>query len=105
MVWRLFCRGHEPRPEWRRSTRADDLLKLGRYDRGPWRAAPAAAKPAGFREYPIGEQVEQNQMRIAAVWLPSIQMDGMVDASSAGADPPKADIHATEGNPNGFGQG
>lgn len=68
----------------------------------PGEAAPGAAKPAGFREYPIGEPVEQNQMRIAAVWLPSIQMDGMVDASGAEMIHLEADIHATEGNPNGF---
>ena len=64
--------------------------------------APGSAKPAGFREYPIGEPIEKNQMRVAAVWLPSIQMDGMVDPSGSEMIHLEADIHATEGNPNGF---
>ena len=33
------------------------------------RPAIAPRPPAGFREYPIGDEVEKNQMRIAAVWL------------------------------------
>ena len=64
-------------------------------------APGAVRRPAGFREYPIGEDVEKNQMRIAAVWLPPIQMDGMPDPSSAMIHL-EADIHATDGNPNGF---
>jgi uncharacterized protein involved in high-affinity Fe2+ transport len=68
-------------------------------------AAPAPAgsarRPAGFREYPIGEEVEKNQIRIAAVWLPPIQMDGLPDPSSTMIHL-EADIHATDGNPNGF---
>jgi periplasmic iron binding protein len=67
--------------------------------------APASPgiKPAGFREYPIGDEVLKDHMRIAAVWLPPIAMDGM-PAMSAGGDVIhlEADIHATEGNPNGF---
>jgi uncharacterized protein involved in high-affinity Fe2+ transport len=64
---------------------------------------PAAAKPADFREYPIGDEVVKNQMRIAAVWLPPIAMEGM-PALPAGGDVIhlEADIHATEGNVNGF---
>ena len=64
---------------------------------------PTAAKPEGFREYPIGDEVLKNQMRIAAVWLPPIAMEGM-PMSPAGGDVIhlEADIHATEGNPNGF---
>jgi uncharacterized protein involved in high-affinity Fe2+ transport len=68
-------------------------------------AAPAAPvlKPAGFREYPIGDEVLKNHLRIAAVWLPPIAMGGM-PAMPAGGDVIhlEADIHATEGNPNGF---
>jgi uncharacterized protein involved in high-affinity Fe2+ transport len=64
-------------------------------------AAGPARRPAGFREYPIGEEVERNHMRIAALWLPPIQMDGMPDPSSAMIHL-EADIHATAGNPNGF---
>jgi uncharacterized protein involved in high-affinity Fe2+ transport len=66
--------------------------------------APAATlKPAGFREYPIGDSVVENHMRIAAVWLPPIAMEGMpaVPAGS-GVIHLEADVHATEGNPNGF---
>ncbi|HKI21000.1 MAG TPA: iron transporter, partial [Isosphaeraceae bacterium] len=56
----------------------------------------------GFREYPIGEDVEKNQMRIAAVWLPPVQMDGMTGPSSSSLIHVEADIHATEGNRHGF---
>jgi hypothetical protein len=65
-------------------------------------AAPGSAKPAGFREYPIGAPVEKNRMRIAAVWLPSIQMDGMAGPPGSDMVHLEADIRATEGNPNGF---
>jgi uncharacterized protein involved in high-affinity Fe2+ transport len=63
----------------------------------------AGRKPAGFREYPIGDEVLKNHLRIAAVWLPPIAMEGM-PALPAGGDVIhlEADIHATEGNPNGF---
>jgi uncharacterized protein involved in high-affinity Fe2+ transport len=60
-----------------------------------------AGKPAGFREYPIGEDVIRNEIRIAAVWLPPVQMDGMPGMSSDVIHL-EADIHATEGNRNGF---
>lgn len=64
-------------------------------------AGPAARQPAGFREYPIGEEVERNQMRIAAVWLPPVKMEGMDDPGSSTMIHLEADIHATEGNRNG----
>jgi uncharacterized protein involved in high-affinity Fe2+ transport len=70
--------------------------------------SPVAKRPAprpsaaGFREYPIPEEVERNQMRIAAVWLPPIEMEGMAGPSSSDVIHLEADIHATEGNPNGF---
>ena len=32
-----------------------------------------------FREYPIGDEVEKNEMLIKAVWLPPVQMEGMED--------------------------
>lgn len=65
---------------------------------------PRPAKPAGFREYPIGDDVEKNAMRIAAVWLPPVQMQGDEEGSASMADMVhlEADIHAAEGNPNGF---
>jgi uncharacterized protein involved in high-affinity Fe2+ transport len=58
--------------------------------------------PAGFREYPIGEEVEKNQIRIAAVYLPPVEMEGMPAAGSPSLIHLEADIHATEGNRNGF---
>lgn len=68
----------------------------------PEPARPAGAKPAGFREYPIGEEVQKNHMRIAAVWLPPIQMEGMPAPPGADIIHLEADVRATEGNPNGF---
>ncbi|MCY2934122.1 MAG: iron transporter [Planctomycetota bacterium] len=61
---------------------------------------------AGFREYPIGdpEGFTKNQLRIAAVWLPSVTMDG-ASASSSGTIHVEADISATENNTNGFASG
>jgi uncharacterized protein involved in high-affinity Fe2+ transport len=64
-------------------------------------SSSAPRQPAGFREYPIGEEVERNQMRIAAVWLPPVQMEGMNDPGSSSMIHLEADIHATEGNRNG----
>jgi uncharacterized protein involved in high-affinity Fe2+ transport len=61
----------------------------------------AGAQTAGFREYPIGEEVERNQMRIAAVWLPPVQMEGMDERGLSTMIHLEADIHATEGNRNG----
>jgi uncharacterized protein involved in high-affinity Fe2+ transport len=63
--------------------------------------AKATRQSLGFREYPIGDEVERNQMRIAAVWLPPIRMEGMDDPGSSTMIHVEADIHATEGNRNG----
>ena len=41
-------------------------------------------------------------MRIAAVWLPPVQMEGMAGPASSDMIHLEADIHATEGNQNGF---
>jgi periplasmic iron binding protein len=83
-----------------------NLNVKGRNPAQPAQSAPAPAKtaraPADFREYPIGEDVERNQMRIAAVYLPPVKMEGMPDPSSSGLIHLEADIHATEGNRNGF---
>lgn len=70
----------------------------------PEAVAPGSIKPVGFREYPIGDPVEKNFMRIAAVWLPPIQMDGTADPLGADTIHLEADIHSTQGNPNGFAQ-
>jgi uncharacterized protein involved in high-affinity Fe2+ transport len=58
----------------------------------------------GFREYPIGE-AERNHMQIAAVWLPSVHMDGMPAGVDSDVIHLEADVKATEGNPNGFAAG
>ncbi len=58
--------------------------------------------PAGFREYPIGEDIERNQMKISAVWLPSVQMDGGPAASGSDVIHLEADVRATAGNRHGF---
>jgi uncharacterized protein involved in high-affinity Fe2+ transport len=67
----------------------------------PPSSAPKAERPAGFREYPIGDEVERNQMRIAAVWLPPVEMAGMNNPGSPGMIHLEADIHATADNKNG----
>jgi uncharacterized protein involved in high-affinity Fe2+ transport len=64
-------------------------------------SGPSPRRPAGFREYPIGDGVERNGMRIDAVWLPPVQMDGMPGAVPSDMIHLEADIHATEGNTNG----
>ena len=65
--------------------------------------APARrALPAGFREYPIGDEMVKNAMQVAAVWLPSVQMEGMEGLSDPALIHLEADVRATEGNPNGF---
>ncbi|MHC5541298.1 iron transporter [Singulisphaera rosea] len=66
--------------------------------------SPEGAKPAGFREFPIGEPVVENHMKIVAVWLPPIQMGGQ-GAMTPDLIHMEADIHATEENPNGLGLG
>ena len=60
---------------------------------------------AGFREYPIGAAAEHNHMRIAAVWLPSVEVEGLNVKMGSDVIHLEADIHATEGNPNGFALG
>ena len=67
---------------------------------------PTAARPANIREYPIGDgPVVKNHMLIAAVWLPSVAMEGMPMPPTAGdVIHLEADIHATEGNPNAFAE-
>lgn len=64
-------------------------------------STPGGRRPAGFREYPIGDEVERNQMRIAAVWLPPVQMEGASGPVPSDMIHVEADIHATEGNRNG----
>ncbi len=60
-----------------------------------------------IKEYPIGEEKEINRMKIAAVYLKPIDMEPRgQDLPASQADVHlEADIHATKGNPNGFGAG
>jgi uncharacterized protein involved in high-affinity Fe2+ transport len=92
--------------------------------------ASRASHAAEFREYPVGDEVEKNFLKVAAVYFPAVVMDHtsmmqsmshapgmpMLDAASEiakekFAKPGKelihleADIHATKGNPNGFAAG
>jgi|TARA_B100000959_G_C14879451_1_gene581864 uncharacterized protein involved in high-affinity Fe2+ transport len=66
---------------------------------------------APFREYPIGDSIERNKMEIAAVWLPPVKMNNMPNMDDLKKNKKgetihiEADIHATEGNENGFGAG
>jgi periplasmic iron binding protein len=91
LVLNLNLKGTNPRPA---EPTAPSPLK----DQPP---PSGIRKPAGFREYPIGDEVERHQMRIAAVWLPPIQMDGMAQPAPSDMIHIEADIHATEGNKNG----
>ncbi|MBN6711220.1 iron transporter [Haemophilus haemoglobinophilus] len=67
-------------------------------------AAPSAL---AFKEYPIGEAIEMNEMEIAAVYLQPVDMEprGMGLSAKDADIHLEADIHATEGNKNGFGKG
>lgn len=60
-----------------------------------------------IKEYPIGEEKVLNKMKIAAVYLKPIDMEPRgTDLAASQADIHlEADIHATKGNPNGFGAG
>ncbi len=69
----------------------------------PLSAKPLAA-PTGtsVREYPIGDEVEKNSIRVAAVWLPAVLMDNMPADPSLPMIHIEADVKALENNPNGF---
>lgn len=75
------------------------------------RAEDAEKKPAKapFREYTIGEEIEREaeRLRIAAVWLPPVTMDGHPECNRAGPHVVhlECDVHATRGNQNGFALG
>ncbi len=67
----------------------------------------AMANAEEMQEFPIGEEQEINNMSIAAVYLKPIDMEPKgIDLAPSQADIHlEADIHATEGNKNGFGAG
>ena len=66
-----------------------------------------AASVAMAGEFPIGDPIEANGMEIAAVYLQPIDMEPKgIDLAPSKADIHlEADIHAVEGNKNGFGAG
>lgn len=70
-------------------------------------AMGTALAAEAFKEYPIGEAKELNSMEIAAVYLKPVEMEpkGMDLPVSQSDIHLEADIHATTGNPNGFGAG
>jgi uncharacterized protein involved in high-affinity Fe2+ transport len=69
-------------------------------------ASPSQGKAGGtgapFREYPIGDEVERNFIRVSAVWLPAVTVDGPNVATSDDLIHLEADVRAGEGNPNGL---
>lgn len=70
--------------------------------------APADNGGAGFKEYPIGEEVQAEGLNIAAVYLKPVTME---PEAKAGLKHDQSDIHleadisALENNPLGFGVG
>src|SRR5947209_9915282 len=88
LVLNLNLKGTHPRP----AISADDGPGPGPPSQTP-SSGPSNPRPAGFREYPIGDEVERNGMRIAAVWLPPVQMDGMAGPASSDMIHIEADIH------------
>lgn len=64
--------------------------------------ANVAGGGAPLREYPIGDEVERNHIRVAAVWLPAVTMEGMPADPSSHTIHIEADVKALENNPNGF---
>ena len=69
-------------------------------------ASDPAPPPAGggvpVREFPIGDEVKQNHIRVAAVWLPAVTMEGMAAEPGSHLVHIEADVKALEDNPNGF---
>ncbi|MDU8925359.1 iron transporter [Pasteurellaceae bacterium LIM206] len=67
----------------------------------------AAPSVFAFEEHPIGEAQTLNEMEIAAVYLQPIDMEprGMGLSAKDSDIHLEADIHATKGNKNGFGEG
>ena len=69
--------------------------------------AALASGAEKMKEYPAGDEKIVNKMKIAAVYLKPIDMEPRgTDLPASQADIHlEADIHATKGNPNGFGAG
>ncbi|KAA5606025.1 iron transporter [Roseospira marina] len=69
--------------------------------------ASSAFAAEEFKEFPIGEAQTINTLEVAAVYLKPIDMEPRgIDLPASQADIHlEADIHAAQGNPNGFGAG
>jgi len=69
--------------------------------------ASSALATEEFKEFPIGEGQTINTLEVAAVYLKPIDMEPRgIDLPASQADIHlEADIHAAQGNPNGFGAG
>jgi len=70
----------------------------------PGPESTSAQTARGAKENPIGDPVERNHIRVVAVWLSAVKMEGMAPTSSGSTDliHLEADIKATQDNPNGF---
>lgn len=66
---------------------------------------PIKAIGAPFVEHPIGDEVERNHIRIVAVWLPSVEVEGQTVKTGSDVIHLEADVRSTAGNPNGFAKG
>lgn len=66
-----------------------------------------ASRAEKMKEFPIGDEMELSHMKIAAVYLKAVDMEprGMGLPASKSDIHLEADIHATQGNPTGFGVG
>ena len=74
---------------------------------------PSAAKPTpvdpgsasaiavSVREHPIGDEISKNHVRVAAVWLSAVAMEGMASGGE-NVIHIEADVKAEEDNPNGY---
>lgn len=69
------------------------------------KSEPLTVTGAPFVEHPIGDEVERNHIRITAVWLPSVEVEGLNVKTGSDIVHLEADVRSTAGNPNGFAKG
>lgn len=82
-------------------------MKIRNYIAASFMSIGLATSAYAFTEYPAGEPVIMNGMEIVAVYLEPIDMEprGMGLPAARSDIHLEADIHAVEGNQNGFGAG
>ncbi|MDP2660191.1 MAG: iron transporter [Dehalococcoidia bacterium] len=69
---------------------------------------PSGGQPAGFVEYPIGDEVQMEGLNIAAVYFQPVEMEPKEKAGLGITEADihlEADIHALKDNQTGFGFG